>query len=141
MITLVYNNLGEIELQKNNIERAKNYFYKTLEFPTGYISWITRRINTYTQLSKIYQMENNIPKALNYADSAKMLLPAKNYFQLKIKFIPNLRKFIKTIQKRLYIYSLLTMSSIALIFHFQKLQMRFMKRKPNKQKLKCNCDL
>jgi len=58
-ITLIYNNLGEIEFKRGNLENSKANFFKTLSFGNNYTSSVLRRINTYFQLSEIYKVENN----------------------------------------------------------------------------------
>ena len=77
MRTIVYNNLGEIEMAHGNYEKAIEQFNKTIFIPNNYSTSNIRKSYAHFNLSKIYtQLKKNNEAVLN-ARKAITFLPEK----------------------------------------------------------------
>jgi AraC-like DNA-binding protein len=83
MLTLLYNNMGEIELSAKNYNAAINYFNMTLQTPPDYSTIGFRRANAHIKLAKIYRLTNNTTEALAHAQQARSYLPQNDFHLIK----------------------------------------------------------
>jgi AraC-like DNA-binding protein len=84
MRSILYNNLGEIDLLQNKFNVAIEHFKATLLLPNNYTDVKMRQINAHTDLAKSYCMLNQPQKALAHAMKAKELFrDNKNYLLSK----------------------------------------------------------
>ena len=74
MKTIVYNNMGEIELQYKNYYEAITYFQKTIDTPSDYTTAKIRKTNAHINLSKAYNFLNKPDEALSEAKKAQLLV-------------------------------------------------------------------
>ena len=88
--TLVYNNMGEIELQLKNYTAAINYFNKTINAPTDYVYANFRHTNSHIQLSQIYKETHQYDLSLYQAKLAVSHLEKNNVSQLTYEAYKNL---------------------------------------------------
>jgi signal transduction histidine kinase len=72
-LAIVYNNVGNINHRKNNVEQAHFYFKKTLEVAqkSQYQEMIALAL---TQISRTYRLENNTTEALIFAEESRQLM-------------------------------------------------------------------
>jgi Flp pilus assembly protein TadD len=68
----VYNNLGVLELNRNNISKAESYFHTALENRPGYFA-------AYSNLASIYMMRGELDKAISLYQSAIVASPENMY--------------------------------------------------------------
>ncbi len=98
MKTLVYNNMGEIELQLKNFTAAMNHFKKTLVTPSDYALANLRHTNSHINLSQIYKETHQNDLSLLHAYAAVKHLEKKNVSKLRYKVYKNLAECLFTIQ-------------------------------------------
>ena len=72
-LAIVYNNVGNINYRKNDVEQAHFYFKKTLELAqkNQYQEMIALAL---TQISRAYRLENNTTEALVFAEESRQLM-------------------------------------------------------------------
>ena len=72
-LAIVYNNVGNINYRKNDVEQAHFYFKKTLELAkeSQYQEMIALAL---TQISRAYRLENNTTEALIFAEESRQLM-------------------------------------------------------------------
>ena len=72
-LAIVYNNVGNINYRKNDVEQAHFYFKKTLELAqeSQYQEMIALAL---TQISRAYRLENNTTDALIFAEESRQLM-------------------------------------------------------------------
>lgn len=90
MKTLVYNNMGEIEMQLKNYSAAIEFFNKTLNTPTDYPLANVRHTNSHINLSKIYKETYQNDSSLYHANAAVLHLEKKNVSTLRYRVYKNL---------------------------------------------------
>lgn len=90
MITLLYNNMGEIEYQLKNYNKAVEYFNKTLSIPADYPLANVRHAYSHINLSKIYKTLNRNDLSLYHAKSAASHYKQNNDSKLRYKVYKNL---------------------------------------------------
>lgn len=83
MKTILYNNLGELEIKKENYQSAIEWFDKTLAIPENYPTWQERKTTANINLSKIYRTLDNYNEAFLNAENAKRRILNTNSNLLK----------------------------------------------------------
>jgi len=98
MITLVYNNMGEIAYYQQNYSLSTSFFEKTLALPSNYNASKSRRTNSNLGISKNYSKLNKPYEALQYAKIAQLLASSGGLIQLQYEANLNLAKCYNDLQ-------------------------------------------
>jgi len=83
MITLVYNNLGEIDFKQNNYLASISYFEKTLNSSNDYFSYEFRNVNALIGMSRNFRQLKQPVEALRYARMAQSLASKSGLKQMQ----------------------------------------------------------
>ncbi|MDO9152910.1 MAG: helix-turn-helix domain-containing protein [Paludibacter sp.] len=92
MLSLVYNNIAEIEMKLGNYDKAIIQLQLTLQLPSNYQTAAIRRTNAHLKLSRIYRQNNINDIALQHAQLARTQLPVVGYNILRNETYKELAK-------------------------------------------------
>lgn len=110
MITLVYNNLGEIDFKLNDFPASIAHFQKTLNQSSNYFSFELRNINALIGISKNMQQLQQPYEALRYARMAQSLARKSQLKQMKYEANYNVAQCYKDLNMDNQAYSYLDTS-------------------------------
>jgi tetratricopeptide (TPR) repeat protein len=65
MKTLVYSNLGEIAMNRNNYDESIDYYTQTINAAPDFFTASIRKTNSHLQLSRIYRQKKDFETAEN----------------------------------------------------------------------------
>lgn len=98
IITLVYNNLGEIDFKQNNYLASMAFFQKTLNQPKDYFTFEFRNANALIGMSKSLKKLNKPYEALRYAQLAQSLATKSGLKQMLYETNNNLAQCYKDLK-------------------------------------------
>lgn len=79
MKTLVYSNLGEIAMNRNNFDESIDYYTQTINAAPDFFTAAIRKTNAHLQLSRIYRQKKDFKTAEKHAIQASLLVPKNGH--------------------------------------------------------------